>query len=67
MKKKMTQAENNTSAYPSWICEQCAIKNGGKYKDYSISTWHIHQCGWCQEFNSVTDPRDFGYPHYKGQ
>ena len=31
-----------------------------------VATWHIGECGVCGETKEVTQPRDFGYPHFKG-
>jgi len=51
--------------YPSWTCRDCAIKAKGKHHG-GCSTWHLGACDVCGEEKSVTEPRDFGYPKFKG-
>lgn len=62
MKKKVNQAENNSELYPDWICENCGTKEF-PFLTY-ISTYHHGECGWCKKTDSVTSPRNFGYPIY---
>ena len=60
--------------YPSWVCHECG-NNGKRYtlsqKKYLgrgtfCSTIHEGTCGVCGKVKSVTEPRDYGYPHFKG-
>lgn len=64
--KKMTQCENNMSSYPSYICDECAKSNGGKWPEGHLSTFHRAKCGWCDCICDVANPRNWGYPTYKG-
>jgi hypothetical protein len=56
---------DNQKYYPAWICSECGGKHG-KWPDGHIATFHIDICGWCNCEVSCTEPRDFGYPEYKG-
>ena len=63
--------------YPTWVCAECGY-NGRRYtltitdRDWflgyagGIATWHTGICGVCTKVKAVTEPRDFGYPHFKG-
>lgn len=64
--KKMSQCENNTSTYPSTICDECATMNQGKWPEGHCATFHRAKCGWCDCICSVAHPRNWGYPLYKG-
>lgn len=50
--------------YPVWVCHDCAIKSGGRQP--GIATYHENICDVCGEKKSVTQPRDYGYPRFKG-
>ena len=50
--------------YPDWICSPCAYNAGGKVKG-QIITCHYNICDICNEFTSVSEPRDYGYPKVK--
>ena len=53
--------------YPEWVCRTCGHKaQPDKSKLFSLSTWHQDKCGVCGEIKGVTEPRDFGYPKFKG-
>ena len=65
--KKMSQAENNSEPYPSWICSECAYDNGGYWSEGQIATFHDGICEWCDEERAVTKPRYYGYPLFKGE
>ena len=41
-----------------WICELCALQNGGHPRDL-VSTWHNGTCDVCGDQVDVTEPRDF--------
>lgn len=44
---------------PGWVCYKC----GKKYGSFrcGLATWHQDHCGVCGEWQSCTEPRDFGY------
>jgi len=63
---KTKQAENNCSEYPQWVCGVCATDNGGKWSEGHVAAFHGGICGWCNQTRAVTQPRDYGYPAYKG-
>lgn len=50
--------------YPMWVCNECAIKAGGVTS--RCSTYHSEKCDVCRKVKAVTQPRDFGYPRFKG-
>lgn len=51
--------------YPHWICRDCA-KGLSHPAKTTVSSFHQGHCGWCLKITSVTQPRDFGYPPFKG-
>lgn len=55
-----------TKHYPSWICTECAVKNGGSMPEDHMATWHMGVCGVCSKEKAVTEPRDFRYPKIEG-
>ncbi len=59
MKKKL-------KAYPTWVCQECALANGGRLFPNHVSTIHKGRCGICKKMRWVTQPRDYGYPQFKG-
>jgi hypothetical protein len=63
---KMTQCENNTEEYPTYVCDICAILNGGKWPVGHVATFHHGKCGWCGDSCSITSTREYGYPNFKG-
>ena len=44
----------------NWICHECGLKYG-RPKNV-VSTWHVELCDYCGKIESVTEPRDYGYP-----
>lgn len=54
--------------YPTWICNDCG--NKACYSQHRhpslMSTYHIGICDVCGEKTFVTEPRDFGYPKFRG-
>jgi hypothetical protein len=50
--------------YPTWTCIRCAMEAGGRQA--SLSTFHYDKCDVCGKDKAVTQPRDFGYPNFKG-
>lgn len=55
--------------YPDWICQKCGNRLGQPIR---LSTWHDgdpndpnDKCGWCGSRESLTEPRDFGYPEWR--
>lgn len=52
--------------YPGYICSTCAKKNGGKWPEGRIATFHNGTCGWCKEKAGVCGARNWGYPKYEG-
>jgi hypothetical protein len=54
-------------SYPVWVCRLCASKGSSNRGKWSlVATYHADQCGVCGEMKAVTEPRDFGYPKFKG-
>ena len=55
-----------TENYPVWVCYNCGHNaQPDPHKIASLSTWHMNTCDVCGKFESVTQPRDFGYPDFK--
>ena len=52
------------SDYPSLVCTECALKNGGRFPRDHIATFHIGDCGWCKKKCSVSQPRDYRFPKF---
>jgi hypothetical protein len=55
--------------YPEWVCYDCGINARlavGKFTPIGTATYHIDKCDVCEEEKEVTEPRDFGYPKFKG-
>jgi hypothetical protein len=51
--------------YPNWVCYNCGHKaQSDPHKIASLSTWHLDTCDVCGKYESVTQPRDFGYPQF---
>jgi hypothetical protein len=50
--------------YPSWICHECAMANGGVVGKNQVSTIHEDTCGWCNQTKMVTEPRDYRFPTF---
>jgi rRNA maturation protein Nop10 len=48
-------------AYPTWVCDFCALENGGKIPSHAY-TVHQDVCGICGKITTVTEPRDYSYP-----
>lgn len=61
---------NKLKPYPIWVCCKCAYKAGAyksaTFSEPHISTFHTGICDVCGEETEVTEPRDFGYPNFKG-
>lgn len=57
---KVTAASLAYELYGSWICSDCGLKYGSRIP--SCSTFHYDFCDYCNEYASVTESRDFGYP-----
>lgn len=57
-------ATREIKTYPSWVCFDCARKAGGK--EPFCPTMHEATCPVCERFKMVTEPRDFGYPAFRG-
>lgn len=53
----------NSEDYPSWLCSQCALATNGRLP--TMACFHMDICGVCNEWKSVTEPRDYGYPKVK--
>ena len=53
--------------YPAWICNECAKSNRGYMPKDHIATYHLGKCGWCNQQNAVTEPRDWKYPVFKSK
>lgn len=51
--------------YPSWCCEACALRAGGRVPDGHCFTVHYGVCCVCGEKAVVTQPRDYRYPKFK--
>jgi len=58
MKKKLKE-------YPTWVCFLCGLHASNK-RCFEVSCCHIGICGVCGKETSVTEPRDFFYPKFKG-
>ena len=56
--------------YPTWVCIDCARETLRQNKHRNpfngIATFHIEACNVCGDVCSVTEPRDFDYPKFKG-
>lgn len=52
--------------YPVWVCDKCALDASEGEKPISLSTYHAGICDVCTKNKAVTEPRDFGYPKFKG-
>lgn len=52
--------------YPVWVCRSCALAAGWKPGKPGVSTIHAGVCDVCGEWEYVTEPRDYGYPRFKG-
>lgn len=48
-----------------WICDTCALEMGGEYIPGHVMTYHEGVCEVCDDITtkSVTEPRDFRWPH----
>lgn len=47
--------------YPTWVCMECALENGGHRIPNHASTIHLGPCDLCHIVKYVTEPRDFGH------
>ena len=53
--------------YPRWVCSSCAKKaQSDPHQISSFMTWHLGICDVCKKYEALTEPRDFGYPEFKG-
>jgi hypothetical protein len=50
-----------------WICDECARRNGGKWPEGHLGTFHEDHCGWCKEWKVVTEPRDYRGVRWPGK
>lgn len=50
--------------YPTWTCEECALKYGGRIIPNHVATYHDDICDICEKYIQVTEPRDYCYPKY---
>lgn len=50
--------------YPSDVCFDCGRKHGSRLP--TAATVHDGVCEVCGKKRPVTEPRDFGYPHFPG-
>lgn len=48
-----------TTEYPAWVCDGCGEKWGRRIP--TACTMHMGHCGICQNFLTVTEPRDYGH------
>ena len=65
----MKSKKNKLKPYPTWICDKCgrkAMKEQGIRRDNIVATYHIDTCEVCGSERECTDPRDYGYPEFKG-
>ncbi len=46
-------------AYPDWICQSCGETYGKGMPEGHLATWHQNECGLCNDYTAVTEPRDF--------
>lgn len=58
-------------AYPGVVCDPCATAarkaaGWGAGDIFRESTWHRAVCHVCNHVAYVTEPRDYGYPPFKG-
>lgn len=51
--------------YPNWVCQPCGRAASGE-RQFSLSTYHDGFCNVCDSNATVTEPRDFFYPDFKG-
>lgn len=64
MLEKVTSSDPN---YPGEVCRECglAAAENCHTKPLEVSTYHNGKCEVCGRiFQSVTEPRDFGYPDF---
>ena len=55
-----------TSIYPQQVCNDCGNKaQRDKSKIFTVSTYNMGLCDVCGKDKAVTQPRDFGYPHFE--
>jgi hypothetical protein len=60
---------DKVAPYPVWCCFDCAqaqLAREGRLMPSVLCTMHEGECGVCHEVKIVTEPRDFGYPRWKG-
>ena len=50
----------NQVNYPHWVCHACASESGASVAD--LATFHEDICDVCNDWKSVTESRDYGYP-----
>ncbi len=51
----------NNNLYPNWICQDCALINGGRLIKNHIATFHTGYCDICKRKRVITEPRDYGH------
>lgn len=52
--------------YPVWVCHDCALAAGWVPQGNNCSTQHVGTCDVCGHLRCVMEPRDYGYPVFKG-
>lgn len=55
----------NLKPYPSQVCTPCAEKAHAKWPGHAAGFWH-GKCDVCEQEVSVTSPRDWRWPDFKG-
>lgn len=66
MKLHKSKPAKRLKGYPAWVCSDCGSKYKTREGPSSVSTWHDDLCGVCGNKTRVTEPRDYGYPHFPG-
>ena len=53
--------------YPAWMCHDCGVAaRGGPLRALAGAAYYKSKCEVCGKVRSVTEPRDYGYPEFKG-
>lgn len=55
--------------YPYDICHECGMTAKTclhPLRKQIVATYRVAQCAVCGETKEVTEPRDYGYPKFKG-
>ena len=63
MKEKLREI---LKPYPTSVCHDCAGAAGGRIPEGHMYTGYVVKCDVCGKRKSCTEPRDFGYPKFKG-